>query len=644
MHRHHLEHDPRHSPLGTFWRASIACMSLSFAACTVRQDDFRSEGGISPDPTAVVEGSVLYRGPAPTCAYRDGRPTRVLGRVVLTLFQFDNPPPPAGTATSVENVKFINGDKLFALTDCAPEHSAPEERTTISRAASFLWSSLELYEDARDYQIRGFFDADENMNPFFSISRMPSANDVIGAALSDFGAASPSLLRVRLPAKAAAKDGFHGKGVIVSLAAVVHTDQPKFKLSAERALASNAVLTIPVDKTKPSTEPATCLRTPTACIDRRILLENARANTCGKPITEDCGLALEALTESEAANALAAAGLEPSFAAERTAFYTAPVDFVTVRKDAPDLPVPDGIADPHPVLGASGGVGWFEPVVLMQRVPLGAEQALLEARAGIPEVLLAGSVMLDSTGDAPARSVYTGRMPVAVPPIAVVNLDPSRNDCRIPYVPPGNVRTAYEARVTHCGELPTGLYGVNVFAGVAGGEPRQDASSDLGSSYKGGRSSGQAWTVPNELGDAAQIETTPLGSQGGAGLFVVHDPDPATTGDCSVAADPIATLLDPNAGPVPVTLRGKCTEDPAPLNEVGLGVDQAGCLPAACCEAVAHLCGVPLCPPCDQDTCPALVAQGLSVRTGPRAVRPGVAAGKGRPDCVPFELPSQCCK
>jgi hypothetical protein len=643
MHRHQLEHDLRPSSNGGLLRAGIACISLALAACTARQDDFRSEGGISPDPTAIVEGSILYRGPAPTCIYRDGRPTRVKGRVVLTLFQFDNPPPPAGTATSVENVKFINGDKLFALSDCAPEDSPPEGRPTISRATSFLWSSLELYEDARDYQIRGFFDADENMNPFFSISRMPSANDVIGAALSDFGAATPSLLRIGLPPQSAARDGFRGKGVIVSLGSVVRTELPKFKLSAEHALASNAVLTIPVDKTKPSTEPATCLRTPTACIDRRILLENARANTCRSPSSDDCGLALEALTESESAGALAAAGLTPNFAIETTAFYTAPVDFVTVRKDAADLHMPDGIADPHPVLGASGGVGWFEPVVLMRRVPLSAAQAALEAEAGIPEVVLAGSVMLDATGDAPARSVFAGRMPVAVPPIAVVNLDPNRADCRIPYVPPGNVRTSYEARVTHCGELPTGLYGINVFAGVAGGESRDDLASDIGSSVMGGRSSGQAWTVPNELGDAEQVGAKQLSSQGGAGLFVVHDPDPATTGDCSVAVDPIAALLDPKAGPVAVTLRGKCTEDPPPLNEVGLGVDQAGCLPAACCDAVAHLCGVPLCPACDQDTCPGLVAQGLQVRSGPRGVRRGASAGKGRPDCVPFELPSQCC-
>src|SRR5688572_9117381 len=63
------------------------------AACDPPQQDvFKSQGGISPDPTGIIAGSVLYVGPRPTCEYSGGRPTRVVGRVLLTLFIYDNPP------------------------------------------------------------------------------------------------------------------------------------------------------------------------------------------------------------------------------------------------------------------------------------------------------------------------------------------------------------------------------------------------------------------------------------------------------------------------------------------------------------------------------------------------------------------------
>src|SRR5512134_3849747 len=89
-------------------RLLAALLGCGLGACTQpSQDDFRSEGGIAPDPVGVIEGSVVYVGPPPTCDMDGDDPTRVRGRVILTLFEYDNPPPPEGRARSAENLLVI---------------------------------------------------------------------------------------------------------------------------------------------------------------------------------------------------------------------------------------------------------------------------------------------------------------------------------------------------------------------------------------------------------------------------------------------------------------------------------------------------------------------------------------------------------
>jgi hypothetical protein len=435
--------------------------------------------------------------------------------------------------------------------------------------------------------------------------------------------------------------------VLVTLGRVVQTERPIFRLGEARTLSAEATLDIPIDQAKLDTDLATCIDAPYLCVDRATMIAQMRTQSCTEvgESAEACDLALHAPVESEVAAAYARAGLAPSFAAEDRAYFATPVDLVSVRQGRADLRQPDGIADPHPLLGASANVPWYAPIVLMQRHALDAASAAREKAAGIPDVLLIGSVALDASGGRPLKTAFADTVPFAVPAIAAVDLDPSRTDCRVPYVPPGNVKNAYQTVFTHCGELPTGVYAANVIAGVAGGARIDDPDSEVGFSYRGGQDSGQSWSLPNELADPVQVGAdVVLGAQGSSGLFVVHDPNPDATGDCTRAVDPMDKLLDPNAMATPIKFRTLCGDGEPTLYEAGPGVDSAGCLPDACCDGIRHLCGLPLCPVCDADGCPGLANNGLHVRLGPSAVTVPEAGGVAVPDCVPFAMPAQCCE
>ena len=156
---------------------------------------------------------------------------------------------------------------------------------------------------------------------------------------------------------------------------------------------------------------------------------------------------------------------------------------------------------------------------------------------------------------------------------------------------------------------------------------------------EGGRLSGQAWTLPNDLDTEAQVGAgKTLPSQGRGQLFVVHDPRPEETGDCSTAFDPFELVR------VPVNYRGICKPDEDPRLENPDGIDGQACLPQFCCDNIKHLCGVPLCPPCDQNTCPGIDLGGRYVLSGPTSIVGTGENGQSVPNCVPFPLPSLCCE
>lgn len=613
--------------------SGLVCASACFEP---KQDKLKLEGGMSPDPTGTIEGSVLYLGPRPRCIYEDGEPKEVRGRVVLTLFEYDNPPPPEGKATSALNLMFVDGKNLFTLDDCTAEGDEPDPSDTITRSVPFSWSQIKLTADEASYQIRGYYDADEDMIPFFSVTNLPTAGDVVGAALVDAVDPSQGLVELSMPAIADAANGFVREDVIVTLGNYVWLERPVAELSANARF-------LPSDRT------ITVRQTQTGQIDIQATLNELWLQTCGESNKDDCGLQLQQLDEAEVSDTFAVADVKLNFDPEVYAFASEPVDILSVQLGERDLPRPDGVPDPHPLLGSNLGVPWFTPIVIMTRTAPTPQMAATEQRAGLPAVRLIGSVLMDDTSG-PVKRMTRDAIDIAVPNVAAVELDPRDPACRLPYLAPGNLTQAFEARLTYCSELPTGLYGVSALQGIAGGARVEESDpdvSDTGYVINGGGPSGQAWTLPNELALSDQVgEGNTLEGQGRGGIFVVYDPKPDQTGDCTKAPD----LQDPEVPlrPRKVNYRGLCEDGEErvienPEGQIGAGMDGQGCLPESCCEGIKHLCGLELCPLCDDETCPGLNLDGRDIRQGPTSIVATSDTGKSIPNCVPFEMPSLCC-
>ena len=88
-----------------------------------------------------------------------------------------------------------------------------------------------------------------------------------------------------------------------------------------------------------------------------------------------------------------------------------------------------------------------------------------------------------------------------------------------------------------------------------------------------------------------------------------------------------------------------------------------GCLPDDCCDAVSHLCGVPLCPVINlarteglheaESGEPVWKVRGSPTSSTKVEVKETVTINgqsvtrtetREKPNCIPFPLPSQCCK
>lgn len=588
---------------------------------SIEQDDFSSQGGISPDPTAIVEGSVLYIGPRPTCLRNpDGSFLRVRGNVVLTMFEYDNPPPPEGSASSALNLYVVSGDDLFDEADCLPTDVEPNYQERVTRSVPFTWPGLTLHPGrAASYQVRGFFDYDEDMIPLFSVTRLPTQGDIAGAALNDIQDASKGFFRIELPRLEDAKNGLVRTGITVALGNPVWTERPAFRLDDNRRLASTSPFLPSVDAALTPNGPQS--------------LRNFRALTCasGNPDGTQCGLTLQRLGAEEAAKAQAmGVGLQvdnPS----RYAFFVEPVDIRTVAKkpegsvlpsEGLDTPAADGQPDPHPFLGSGLGVPWYSPMVIMQRLP-DPRFAAIELQARIPRVLLVGSVLLGDDNKPQKDSYVQTGVPVSVPPVAAVELIAGRSECRVPYFPPGTLNLVTDGRLGHCSELPTGHYVTNVLGGIVGGRPgaaSDPVRSESPIAVAGGRYSSQSWSLPNELGDAAQVpEGSLMPDQGYDRSFIIHDPTPGTSAAC-----------------IPSTFNGLCAGPAPEYAENAVGIDSLSCVQKVCCDYVSHLCGVP--------RCPAVATADGNIDGSPDRITSLAPNGGGVPSCVPFELPWQCCR
>ncbi|MFW5921035.1 MAG: hypothetical protein ACOCUS_04290 [Polyangiales bacterium] len=603
--------------------ATVACDGATL-------DKPRDEGGAAPNPSGVMEGTVVYAGRRPLCERDDeGRPVRIKGRVVLTLFRSDDPPPPAGTAVTAENLLTLPAAELFDdFGDCIPADPGSEGRSVrITRSTSFTWPEIELDEGSEvSYQIRGFFDRDEDFLPFFSVTSQPTEGDIAGGAFEDSTAESPRLSAIVFEAASDRPEGQLVEGVTVTLGAQVETERPAFHLHpGTRPLSSEAPL--------PTTsDPAMAEREIYELTETRLRMFQREA---------------DGARDRAIRTALDAAGLSLDFDDPFAyAWYVRDVDL-----DG------DGEADLHPTLGDSRGIQWQTPITLFQRL-----RTEVEREAGIPDVALIPTVRPTRTM---FQKVFFPTIELAVVPVAVVTLNPEHRACRIPYVTPNAPLPSYEGSTTECQEVPTGSYSVNVFQGIAGGtrlggEPCAgtddcpagtvcdtgagvcnvpDAISDTRRDIQGGQLSGQAWSIPNELSDPMQLggieQTAP--DQGPLGAFFVHDPDPGTALGRADGRDGCVRGRDPDTGMERDIQYPDFSEH-----------DDPGALRELCCEPVRHLCGVELCDPVPvaADADPEQTPYILRDRDEPITVRapPESVDSDGVPSCVPFRVPAFCCE
>lgn len=151
----------------------LLVLAVVAAACgDVPIDDQRNDRRLFP-ARGVIRGTVTYVGPRP-CS-RDGH---IVGNAIVSVFDRRNPPPPAGIATSAVNFVAVPGDVLFANEprSVGKELYCPPESPTITASAPFTISPLQ----GGSYQIAAFYDRRGRFWPTFKFRNMPESGDLAG--------------------------------------------------------------------------------------------------------------------------------------------------------------------------------------------------------------------------------------------------------------------------------------------------------------------------------------------------------------------------------------------------------------------------------------------------------------------------------
>ncbi|HSO31042.1 MAG TPA: hypothetical protein VLT33_00965 [Labilithrix sp.] len=180
----------------TRFPAFAVLVTLALAACTdVPVDDERNDKRLFP-ARGVIRGTVTYIGPRP-CS-RDGH---IVGNAVVLVFDRRNPPPPTGIAVSAVNFVSVPGDVLFTNEprSTSKELYCPPSPTNVTVSAPFAIAPL----DAGSYQISSFYDRRGRFWPTFKFRNLPEAGD-IGGGFIDLedarkNAADPSYQPIYLP-------------------------------------------------------------------------------------------------------------------------------------------------------------------------------------------------------------------------------------------------------------------------------------------------------------------------------------------------------------------------------------------------------------------------------------------------------------
>jgi hypothetical protein len=691
-------------------RIGSLCVGLATAGALLacdgpNTDTFRREGGASPDPTGVIEGTVLYVGPRPQCVRADDdQPgTDIIGNVILTLFAYDNPPAPSGGATSALSLLAIPGSTMFSLADCMPVVPTDEDRRPVMRSVAFTWPDIALGRGpcrepnpespgcpGQGYQIRGFFDYDNDFNPFFSVRNLPTAGDIAGGAFISTSAVPPVFYRVPFGHIDEHPNGQVASGVAVTLGAPVSTERPIFTVNGESTRAMSSASFIPLL--------AGAVDRENALFDMaRMRIDTIVAPTAGARPSEAWLAALDA------------GGIDSThfrFGDPRYGFYISPVDANL-----------DGMQDSHPILGTAG-INYFFPIPIVRRARNPVETTL-----GVPDVLIVGTIKPTLTLGIPSGFVREQLMSfdAVIPPIAVMVTNPRFPvECRVPIIPPGNVAETYERIFVDCQELPTGNYDVNVLAGLAGATFFDERARCLAECTAGGTSmadceaqcdfvvpnitdngynhcftrpdgrrtcsgsfSSQAWSIPNELGcpdtryrlgAVNQIDpevslqcgddgSLMLPHQGRAGGWAIVDVN-------DHASEELSTSLDDGHGVAGCRMAPRAAEGGAPSPVAYRPLENPDCCP----PALDRFCGLPLCPLRDASIeIPADLDRGMPGEgparnepyAYPEAVRAGLDGAMTRrtremrvpgedyrvepngsitPLCTPFLMPVGCCR
>lgn len=214
--------------------AAVCALAPSLAGCG-DPDLFLPDAVDLGDPRGVIDGTVVYAGPAP-CT-RDGK---ILGAAVILAFETHLLPPPEGLGTTAASLDVVPGEALFAgirdqlafASDGSMICGDPGAPVTVSGD----WAVGPFA--AGTYQIRGFYDKYGDFDPAFSISNLPSKGDVGGGAIENASEAlqgAPVKYReIQLGEPDAAgnlaipKEGAKVSGVAVTLGLPLPLERPIF--------------------------------------------------------------------------------------------------------------------------------------------------------------------------------------------------------------------------------------------------------------------------------------------------------------------------------------------------------------------------------------------------------------------------------
>lgn len=153
--------------------AFVLLVCAVLAACKdVPIDDERNDRRLVR-PRGVIRGTVTYVGPAP-CS----RGGHILGNAIILVFDRRNPPPPAGLATNALNFVAVPGDILFANQPRSIEDSdfCPPPSPPITASAPFAIAPVE----GGSYVLAAFYDRRGHFWPTFKSRNLPEAGDIAG--------------------------------------------------------------------------------------------------------------------------------------------------------------------------------------------------------------------------------------------------------------------------------------------------------------------------------------------------------------------------------------------------------------------------------------------------------------------------------